>query len=366
MTKDYYEILGVSKNASKEEIKKAYKKLAKKYHPDLNKESGAEAKFKEISEAAAVLGDDQKRQQYDSMGHDAFKQGGGRQGFDFNDFGAGFSGFDMDDILNAFFGGGQSSRRRQTGQDLRVDIQITLEEAAKGVEKKIDVRKKESCSSCDGFGGKTKTCTICSGTGYVKTIKRTPFGSFQSTGPCTTCNGVGREITKNCDVCEGRGYNVENKTLNIKIPAGVDDGTRMRVSGEGDAAGLGQRPGDLYVFISVLEHEYFKREGNDIHLEVPISYTQAVFGDEVEVPTLQGKAKLKIPKGTQPGTIFKMSGKGIPYVQSFGSGDQKVHITIDVPKKLTTKQKEILEEYAKSTGDNARPQKSFFEKLFNK
>jgi molecular chaperone DnaJ len=365
MAKDYYEILGVSKNASKEEIKKAYKTLAKKYHPDLNKTPEAEAKFKEISQAAATLGDDQKRQQYDSMGHDAFNQGGGsRQGFDFNDFG-GFSGFDMDDILNAFFGGGSGGqRRRQTGQDLRVDLQITLEEAATGIEKQINIRKKHSCTSCNAKGGKTKTCSTCQGQGAVRSIKRTPFGSFQTTTTCAVCQGTGEEITQTCDTCAGRGYTNLEKTLNIKIPAGVDDGTRMRLDSEGDAGPRNAKPGDLYVFISVKEHKYFKREGNDVHIEVPISFTQAVFGDEIEVPTLIGRAKLKIPQGTQPGTIFKMVGKGIPNLQSFGSGDQKVHITIQVPEKLTKEQKKHLEDFAKSVGESAKPQKSFFEKIF--
>ena len=362
MTKNYYEILGVSKSASKEEIKKAYKTLAKKYHPDLNKEEGSEAKFKEISEAASVLGDEQKRAQYDNVGHQSYtSSGGGSSGFNYSDFtNSGFGGVDMEDIFDMFFGGGGSSRSRarNRGSDLRVDVELTLEEVAFGVEKTFDIKKRNKCEDCNGSGAKeTKRCTDCSGSGVVRQIKRTPFGAFQTNGTCRTCAGKGKITTKECNACVGKGYNTETKKIKINIPSGVESGTRLRVQGEGDFA---DEPGDLYLFITVKKHNYFKREGDDVYLEVPIEYTQAVFGSEIEVPTLKGKANLKIPSGTNPGTILKMKGKGIK--GDYGFGDQKVIITIDVPEKVSGKQKELLEELAKLQG--VKKQKSFFEKIF--
>ncbi|MFT4311355.1 MAG: molecular chaperone DnaJ [Candidatus Woesearchaeota archaeon] len=359
MTKNYYEILGVSKDASKEEIKKAYKKLAKKYHPDLNKDEGSEAKFKEISEAASVLGDDQKRSQYDNMGHSSYTSSGGSSGFNYQDFaGSGFGGVDMEDIFDMFFGGGGSRSRANRGSDLRVDVELTLKEVAFGVEKTFDIRKRNKCLDCNGSGAKeTKTCEDCGGAGMVRQVKRTPFGAFQTNTTCRNCAGKGKTTTKECNTCAGKGYNTENKKIKVNIPSGVESGTRLRVPGEGDFA---DQPGDLYLFITVKNHDYFKREGDDIYLEVPIEYTQAVFGSEIEVPTLQGKAKLKIPSGTNPGTILKMKGKGIK--GNYGFGDQKVIITIDVPSKVSGKQKELLEELANLKG--IKKQKSFFEKIF--
>lgn len=373
MGKDYYKILGVKKGASKEEIKKAYKKMAKKYHPDLNKEPDAQEKFKEINEAASILGDDQKRQQYDQFGSDAFKHGGrpggagGFGGFDFSGFGGGSQGgsFDFEDIFDAFFGGGgRAARREQRGSNLRFDMEIDLEEAAFGAKKKIKVIKRNTCKDCGGTGGKTETCTDCHGTGYVRTVKRTPFGAFQSTGPCGSCNGTGKTITEECKTCAGDGYIEGEKEIKVDIPKGIEDGMRLRVEGEGDAGVRGQKPGDLYIYIHVRKHDFFERQGNDINVEIPISYMQAVFGDNIEVPTLGGKAKLKIPGGTQSGTVFRMAGKGIPNLRGYGAGDQNVLVTVDVPKKLNKKQKEALEKYGKLIGDHAKPQKGFFEKIF--
>jgi molecular chaperone DnaJ len=364
MAKDYYQILGVSKDASKEDIKKAYKKLAKKYHPDINKEEGSDAKFKEINEAASVLGDDQKRAQYDNVGHDSFKNSSGSSGFNYSDFSnAGFSGMGMDDIFDMFFGegfsGGAQRNRARRGSDLRVDVELELKEAAFGVEKTFDIRKKNMCEKCSGSGAsKTKTCQDCSGSGVVRQVKRTPFGAFQTNTTCRTCSGRGEITVEECNKCSGKGYNVENKKVKVDIPSGVEDGMRLRVPGEGD---FNEAPGDLYIFISVKEHEYFQRDGDDIILEVPIEYTQAVFGAEVEVPTLKGKAKLKIPKATSPGTVLKMNGKGIK--GRYGYGDQKVVVTIHVPNKPSGKQKELLEELAKEQG--AKTQKSFFQRIFN-
>jgi len=377
MSKDYYETLGVSKGASKEEIKKAYKKLAKKYHPDLNKnDPDAEKKFKEVNEAASVLGNDQKRSQYDQFGADAFKNGGGGagggaggfSGFDFSGFGGGGGGFDFDDIFETFFGGGGGGRRQtvKRGNDLRVDIDITLEEAAFGVKKKIKVTKKEKCEECDGKGGTgIHTCEKCHGAGRIRQARRTPFGIFQTTTTCDECSGTGQTISKVCSKCGGSGTTIEDKKIEVEIPEGIEDGQRLRVHNEGDAGYRDSASGDLYVVVHVKEHTYFERNGNDIHLEAPISFIQAALGDTIEIPTLQGKAELKIPAGTQSGTTFKMKHKGIPYLHSYGQGDQLVTVVVKVPEKLNSKQKKAIEALANELGEDVHPQKSFFEKLFN-
>ena len=372
MTKDYYETLGVSKNASKEEIKKAYKKLAKKYHPDLNKDNPeAEQKFKEISEAASVLGDEGKRKQYDQMGHNAFKQGQehgqGHSGFEdaFRDFGfeGGFSeGFDFDDIFDAMFGGRR--KRNRKGNDLRVDVELDLEEAAFGTKKKVNVKKKNTCEKCNGKGGETETCNKCQGAGQIRTVRRTAFGAFQTAAPCDKCEGTGEMVKEACEGCNGKGYNIGEKELEIDIPQGVDNGHRLRLQGEGEAGPRGAVPGDLYVFIHVREHSFFKRDNDNVIVEVPISIIQATFGDEIEIPTLDGKAKLKIPKGTQPGTKFRMKGKGIPNVNGYGKGEQFVIAKVEIPKKLSKKQEELLKEFADVSGEKVEPQKSFFKRMF--
>lgn len=361
MARDYYEILGVAKNATKEEIKKAYKKLAKQYHPDLNKDNPeAEKKFKEVNEAAATLGDEQKRAQYDNIGHDAFSRAGG-SGFNPQDF----SGMgDFGDIFDMFFGGGFSNRRSQRqrrGEDLRYDVTITLEEAAKGITKEANIRLRKLCKTCKGKGGSDLTqCTTCHGQGMVRQARQTPFGVFQSTGPCPSCKGEGETITKTCSTCDGAGTTVESKTLRIDIPKGVADGMQLRLTGEGDAIGRGT-PGDLYVFIHVEEHPVFTREENDILLEAPISYPQAVFGDEIVVPIIGGEAKLKIPQGTQSHTTFRMKGKGIAGIRG-GHGDQLVTVIVETPKNLSKKQEKALREYAQTLGEE-HPVKGLFSKL---
>ncbi len=367
MSKDYYNILGVEKGASKEQIKKAYKKLAKKYHPDINKEEGAEAKFKEINEAVSVLGDDNKKQQYDQYGSDYFKQAGGG-GSGFSGFSQGFGGFsDFGDIFDQFFGGGgqrQSRRRVYKGNDLLAHVNITLEEAAFGTKKTIQLNKQEKCEACNGEGGTgIKTCSTCHGTGQVTSVRRTPFGAFQTTSSCPECGGQGKTIENICSVCKGIGTVKKKKTLEIRIPAGIENGSRLRLEAEGDAAPKDGIPGDLYLEVYVKEHKYFKRREYDIILEVPISYTQAVLGDKIEVPTLHGKTILKIPSGTQPGTIFKMRNKGIQYLHGHFYGDQLVKINIDVPKKLSSKQKKLIKEL-NNVEDN--PQKSFLKKILGK
>ncbi len=357
MTKDYYETLGVDKSASKEEIKKAYKKLAKKYHPDLNKENPESAdKFKEINEAAAVLGNEQKRQQYDQFGTAAegFGQGGGFGGFDFSDFMSG-SGFDFGDIFDQFFGGGGRRRGRRSspsrGSDLRYDLEVSLEEAASGTKKNLVVPKLTTCDKCKGSGAQSdsdiKTCTTCHGRGSVVQQTRTPFGIFQQTSTCRSCGGEGKVIKNPCPVCDGEGRIEKKKKIEVEIPAGVSNGTKLRVRGEGEAGAKGGPNGDLYVVIYVQEHDIFKRDGDDIYLDVPITFTQAALGDEIEVPTLEGKASLKIPSGTQSHTIFRMKNKGIPHLQGYGKGSQNVRVVIKTPDKLTKKQKELLKEFEK-------------------
>ncbi len=371
---DYYDTLGVPKSASRDEIKKAYKKLAKQYHPDLNKgDKEAEKKFKEVNEAAAVLGDDEKRSQYDRMGHDAFSQGsrgGGFNGFDFSGFGAGSDFGDIFDNLGDIFGfdifGSRGGRRRR-GTDLRYDLDLTLHEAAFGVTKKIKIRKQGVCPKCDGKGGtKTETCATCHGQGMVRQARRTPFGIFQSTGPCPTCRGEGIRIVEECRACRGEGVQTEQKELEVEIPAGVAHGSRLRLSGEGEAAPKGGPTGDLYVFLSIAEDDLFERHGDDILLECPISIFQAVFGAQIEVPTLEGKAKMKVPAGTQSGTVFRLREKGVPHLHHRGKGDQLVTVHVETPKRLSRKQSKLLKELAKEFGERAEPHKSLLERLKKK
>jgi len=361
--KDYYKILGIQKNASKEEIKSAYKKLAKQFHPDVNKEANATEKFKEINEAASVLGDDAKRQQYDQYGSDferKYHQNFNQQysGFDFDDM-------DFGDVFEMFFGGGfggnsGGGHKKSRGRDLRYDIEITLEEAAIGVKKTVAVEKPEQCSDCSGKGGEDyDKCNDCNGAGVKRVRQQTPFGIFESRVTCKKCQGHG-EIVKNiCSTCKGKGIIHKKKTLDITIPAGVDSGAQLRLREEGEAV-KGGATGDLYVFIEVKKHKYFEREDDDIILEIPITVTQAMLGDEVEVPTLEGKAMLKIPKGTQPETIFRMKDKGVQHLNHPGSGDELVKVKIEIPEKLTRKQEELIKEFEKESGRK----KSILEKMF--
>ena len=366
--KDYYKILGVSKSASKEEIKNAYKKLAKQHHPDISKEHGATEKFKEINEAASVLGDDQKRRQYDQYGStgSSSQNAGGFSGFDNSDFsGQGF-GFDFDSIFDTFFGGSGHGRqrRKQKGSDLRYDMEITLEEAAFGVSKTITVPRYEECEKCKGTGAESQsdiiTCRECNGKGTSTKTQRTPFGMFQTSSTCRTCRGAGKEIKNECGECDGQGIIRKTRKLEVKIPSGANDGTQLRVQGAGEAGDKGTAPGDLYIVIQVKEHDLFERQENDVYIKIPVPFSIAAIGGKIEVPTLKGKADLKIPAGTQSNTVFRMNGQGIPDLRYGNDGDELVEVVIDVPKKLTKKQKKLLEDFEKESG-----KKGFLEKVFD-
>lgn len=357
--KDYYATLGVDRNATQEEIKRAFRQLALKYHPDRNQgNKEAEEKFKEINEAYTCLSDPEKRSHYDRFGTaEGFPNHGG--------FGPGanFSTI-FEDLFEDFFGGFTGRGTRPTkGADLRYELTITLEEAASGVEKVISVPKLQTCRECQGTGAEPGTspvqCSHCRGTGQI----RFQQGFFSVSKTCPKCQGTGIIITNPCKVCRGATKVRVNRELSIKIPAGVDNNSRLRVSGEGDTGSYGGPPGDLYVIISVQEHPVFRREGLDIYCERPISFTKAVFGGEIEVPTLNGTSKLKIPPGTSSGTVFKLKGKGMPKLGSFHRGDQIVQVSIEVPKKLTDRQKELLKEFARLSGEEVESSKGFTSKI---
>ena len=365
MTKDYYEILGVSKEATKEEIKKAYKQLAKKYHPDLNKEDPeAGEKFKKVNEAASVLSDDKKREEYDrtgSVGENPFGQGA-----DFSDFG--FSSFaDFGDIFDTFFGGGGTRRpRKRRGEDLRYDIEISLEEAYTGVEKDIIITKQSLCETCGGRGALHEkdivTCAACRGSGVVRSERRTPFGYFTTQSTCHSCSGTGTTIKLPCTECHGSGKQRGKKKISLTIPAGVDNGNRMHLPGQGQAGERGSVPGDLYVFIHVKEHKIYERREHNLYMQLPITFVQAALGAEVEVPTLDGKATMKIAPGTQPSTIYRLRGRGMPDVNAYGKGDLMVQVNVKVPEKLTKQQKDILKEFDETDIEG----RGFLKNLFSK
>ncbi|MAG60475.1 molecular chaperone DnaJ [archaeon] len=369
--KDYYKTLGVEKNATKADIKKAFKKLAMKYHPDRapeEKKEEFEEKFKTISEAAAILGDEKKRQQYDQFGSNAFGGGDGGQGFQGFDFSDIMSQFrfgnfgNQDDIFEQIFGGGGRRRGRKVyrGSDLLYDLDISLEKVHSGLSEEIKLNKLDHCSECQGKGGKNiSTCSDCNGSGYTRVTRRTPFGVFQQQAPCGSCHGEGEKASEVCHECDGEGLIRDRSKITVKIPAGVSDGMRLRVSSKGEAGRNGGPHGDLYVRIHVKEHKFFERQDDDLHVSVPISFYIASLGGEIEVPTIAGSATLKIPKGTDSETIFRMKGKGLPKLRGSGNGDQMVKVTIQVPKKLSKKQKKALEDF----GDN-KPQKGFLERFF--
>ncbi|KWZ84052.1 molecular chaperone DnaJ [Heyndrickxia faecalis] len=368
--RDYYEVLGVAKDASKDEIKKAYRKLSKKYHPDINKAPDAAEKFKEIQEAYEVLSDDQKRAQYDQFGHAGPNQGfGGGNGF------GGFSSSDFDsfgfeDIFSTFFGGGRRNdpNAPRQGADLQYTMTLEFEEAVFGKETDIRIPREETCDTCHGTGAKPgthpKECPHCHGTGQLNTEQSTPFGRIVNRRVCHYCGGTGKIITDKCKTCGGTGKVKKRRKIHVKIPAGIDDGQQLRVAGQGEPGINGGPAGDLYIIFHVRPHELFERDGDDIYCEIPIAFTQAALGDEIEVPTLHGKVKLKIPAGTQSGTKFRLRGKGVPNVHGHGTGDQHVITRIVTPTKLTDRQKQLLREFAEVSGEVPDEQSSnFFDKM---
>ena len=347
--RDYYEVLGVSRDATEGAIKRAFRKLAFQCHPDRNREDGAEARFKEVNEAYEVLSDADKRAAYDRYGH------AGTNGF----YARGFEGFDFGgfgDIFDAFFGGATATARRapQRGTDLHKRITLSFEEAAFGCEREINVTRTEICFSCSGTGSKPGSkpgrCPSCNGTGQVRHVQQSLFGRFINTAICSQCHGEGTVITDPCSECRGTGRQKQKRSLAIEIPAGVDDGSEMRLRGEGEAGARGGSPGDLYVVLSVLKHEFFIRDGDDIIFELPANFAQAALGVEVEVPTLHGKSKLKIPSGSQTGKVFRLKDKGIPHLHRNGYGDQMVRLFVVTPDSLTKQQRQLFEELAKTMG----------------
>lgn len=372
--RDYYEVLGVEKNASDAEIKKAYRKLAMKYHPDQNPgDKTAEEKFKEINEAYEVLSDADKKARYDQYGFAGvdpnFNPNAGFGGFG----GGGFSGFgDFSDIFGDFFGGGASSSGRRRGpakgQNVVSEIEISFEDAAFGCEREITFSRIETCSTCHGSGAKEgtspQTCTYCHGTGTVRTQQNFMGMTMQSTAACPDCRGTGRIIRTPCSRCKGKGKVRRSHKLMVKFPAGIDDGQTLRVRGEGNTGLNGGPSGDLMVTVSVRSHPLFTRQGQDVYCEMPITFTQAACGAEVEVPTLDGKVRYTIGEGTQTGTTFRLKGKGIPYVNGRSRGDQYVTVVVETPTRLTREQKDLLRKFEEATSESAQPKrKKFFEKL---
>ncbi|HUI39408.1 MAG TPA: molecular chaperone DnaJ [Methanothrix sp.] len=373
--KDYYEILGVQRDASEKDIKSAYRKLAMKYHPDRSDASDAEERFKEISEAYAVLSDQGKRKQYDQFGHaginSQYSQEDLFRGVNFEDLlrGFGFGSGGGESIFDMFFGG--RSRGPERGRDLRYDLNLTLEQAAMGLDTTIDVPRTEACATCGGSGAKPGTnptvCSSCRGTGQVTRAQNTPFGQIVTSTTCPQCRGRGQIITSPCAECAGTGRVRRSRKINIKVPAGVDDGQHIKLRGQGDASTSGGPAGDLYVILNVLPHPQFQRRGSDLLLEVPLSITQATLGAEIEVPTLNGHAKLRVPAGTQTGSIFRLRGKGMPKLQGLGSGDLHVGVRVRTPSALSERQRQLLEELAAEFGEakhgQSEKEKSIIDKI---
>ena len=363
--RDYYEILQVPRTATGQELKSAFRKLAIQHHPDKNPgDKAAEEKFKECSEAYEVLADPDKRARYDRFGHSA------PGGFGPSPFEGGFAGGNINDIFGDIFGEifGQRQRQqrggRQRGADLRYNLEVSFTEAAFGTEAKVKIPRHKQCAVCHGLGAKPgtqpKTCPTCHGAGELRMTQ----GFFQISRPCNHCQGTGKVITDPCQACRGAGKTEAESVLTVKIPPGVDTGTRLKLTGEGETGEKGGPPGDLYVVVHVQEHPIFVREDTEVICEVPISFTQAALGAQIDVPTLDGKVKMRIPSGTQSGKVFRLKGKGIPALSGFQRGDQHVRVTVEVPEKLSRKQKEILESFAAISGEDAHPQaKTFFAKV---
>ena len=389
--RDLYEVLGISKGASDAEIKKAYRKLARKYHPDLNRDNpkAAEEKMKEVNAAYEILKDPQKRAQYDQFGAGAFDGtgnfggnpfgGAGGLNFNFGQGGGGFSSTDgFGDIFDMFFGGGGRSRQRgpvaERGADIRYDLHLTFEEAAFGKEEELTIPRMENCPTCHGTGAAAgsspETCPDCNGSGMRRTVRSTPFGQMMNETPCSRCHGTGKIVKNPCKDCHGTGKKRANHTVKVTIPKGVDNGTRLRVSGHGEAGTNGGGYGDLYVYIFVKPHEFFKRQGNDVIVEVPVSFVEATLGGTVQVPTLDGPVDMKVEAGTQSGKIMRLRNRGIPFLRGSGRGDEHVIVKVLTPQHLNTRQKELLKEFAEISVDKVNPEKKSFldglKKMFKK
>ncbi len=379
--RDYYEVLGVAKSATEDEIKKAYRKLAKKYHPDLNPgDKEAEAKFKEVGEAYEILSDQQKRSRYDQFGFAGVDPSyGAGAGSGFGGFGGGFDEMDLGDLFGSFFGGGGfggfggSTRTRNPngpirGRDVEMQLGLTFLEAALGCKKDVTVQHLETCAECGGSGAAkgtaAETCTRCGGTGAIRTTERTMLGVMQVQKPCPECGGTGRVIKTPCSACNGKGRVRKRKKLNVTVPAGIDHGQTFTLRGQGDAGANGGPAGDVLVTVSVAKDPVFERDGYDVWCDIPVTYSQAVLGDEITVPTIEGNVKYNIPEGTQPGTVFRLKGRGIPYVSGRGKGDQFVRVAVEVPRSLNQKQKEALRKFDEMLADrNYEKRRSFFDRL---
>ena len=370
--RDYYEVLGIQKGASEDEIKKAYKKLARKYHPDMNPgDKEAEEKFKEINEANEVLSDPEKKSRYDQFGFAGVdpNYGAGAGG---GAYGGGFDFGDLGDIFGSFFGGGFGGQRRnpnapQRGESIRASVSISFTEAAFGCEKSVTIERSEQCPTCKGSGcapGTTpEICPDCHGSGTVQTRRQTPMGVFASNGPCRKCGGTGRLIHQPCSDCRGSGAVRKRRTIKVNMPAGIDHGQTMSLRGQGGAGKNGGPAGDLLITVMVQPHEIFRRDGVDVFCEAPITFTQAVLGAELEIPTIDGKVKYSIPEGTQTGTVFRLKGKGVPVLNGRGRGDQYVTVVIETPRSLNKEQKEALRRFSETLGENNyEKRKSFFKK----
>ena len=352
--RDYYEVLGLPREASPEDVKKAFRKLAFQYHPDRNKDNGASEKFKEVNEAYEVLSDTDKRAAYDRFGHsgpEGVFGGRGFEGFDFGGFG---------DIFEAFFGGTGTATRQTTrpGNDLRYTISLTFEEAALGCEKEIEIARTELCSTCHGTrarpGSQPTRCTVCEGTGQIRRVQRSLFGQFINTSVCGQCHGEGKIVTDPCGECRGSGFQKHKQKILVKVPAGIDDSNGIRLTGEGDAGFRNSSPGNLYVVVSVKKHRFFNREGENVIYELPINFAQAALGAEVDVPTLHGDTKLKVPAGSQTGKVFRLKDKGIPHLRGFGRGDQLIMLRVVTPESLSREQRKLFEELSKSLGPDKK------------
>lgn len=368
--RDYYEVLGVPKGATEEELKKAYRRLAKEYHPDLHPDDKkAEAKFKELNEAYAVLSDSGSRAKYDQFGHAGvdpnFNAGGGWGGFE-----GGFADFDLGSIFDSFFGGGAARTRSgpQKGENLRASVTISFEEAAFGCEKEVVIHRSETCEECGGTGcakGTTaEVCSECHGSGTVRIQRQTPMGVFSTTSTCTKCGGTGKIILQPCKTCRGSGVTRRQRKISVNIPAGIDNGQVISLRGQGGGGKRGGPPGDLLIAVEVRPHAIFRREGTSVFCEAPVTFAQAALGAELEIPTIDGKVKYAVPEGTQSGTVFRLKGKGIPHLGGKGRGDQFVTVVVEIPRNLTAAQKENLKKFESSlTESNHTKRKMFFDKF---